>query len=654
MNRSCVIVFLLLFVVFLSSNATDEFYEFTVTSYAKDGTSIGHNQRYELASRGCLAEGTVIQVRFDENGGLNASQKRVVEYAARLWEEKLPTLYPCLNLKVSLEALPDDVLCRTEVNYYYDKIAYLEGASKYTTGATVKFWTFHDTYFTHNLGENLLPYIEADDIHIRLNSNESLFYWGTDGNTPEDKYDAVTIIMRAIMRGLGMNASFRQVGNSYVFDSFVMPEDSYMNYSLYDHMAVLHKGTINADTVGSVATSAQGYVDFEGFRFYVPSVFEYGYSYSSFEEKWAIAKRLSLFKPSINKGESIHFIGDSISLFFRDVFDWDVPIWTGGGHESSMSFTAPDTVVDYNSGYEFVYEETSSTENRDAISGIQKSGIRRATYSYDGDDRINFFGENGKDEWRLDLLREDGLFITVKQLSGGFYPFLVLPRDIPKDVCWARNADGYLRGRIYHKTMFDKTYSFLYVYLDFVPEVPQVSIVEKESPMRSDIPYLYLAHHATGADRVRIKHESEYGVFYYDYSSDSEYLDFSGVDPWVENKFTIYAVNKNSTVEGNTVVWGGEEYMRLRNKYKLNISRQTDKEVVLALECANPHASVLNSTARIAWYLIAKVDNTAMSYKGRYDENKLIVDTRNMPDGVYVALAFDEKGNTYSAKFIVR
>jgi len=47
------------------------------------------------------------------------------------------------------------------------------------------------------------------DIEITISNDESKWYFGTDGNTPPNKYDFVTMVMHELAHGLGFNGSMQ-------------------------------------------------------------------------------------------------------------------------------------------------------------------------------------------------------------------------------------------------------------------------------------------------------------------------------------------------------------------------------------------------------------------------------------------------------------
>ena len=115
---------------------------------------------------------------------------------------------------------------------------------------------------------DFLYYKNQNDIVIYLNSDKDLYYWGTDGETPADKYDAVTLIVRELAKCFGIGSTIAKVGNKYMSTN-----------TLFDNLVGLDAdGLKDADVAQKVVTGPavitfndNGLKDLE---FYVPPVFE--------------------------------------------------------------------------------------------------------------------------------------------------------------------------------------------------------------------------------------------------------------------------------------------------------------------------------------------------------------------------------------------
>ena len=96
--------------LFLSTaNLLAQEYSFTITSNGSSGVELSHNLKSSLTQRGANAQGTVINVRYDNSSNWNSTQKRAIEYAAHLWEEQLYEAFPTIKIRVKKASKNDSV-----------------------------------------------------------------------------------------------------------------------------------------------------------------------------------------------------------------------------------------------------------------------------------------------------------------------------------------------------------------------------------------------------------------------------------------------------------------------------------------------------------------------------------------------------------------
>ena len=184
----------------------DDSYTFEYETLPSGDVRISHNLKPSLTERGDRAQGTIFNVVYKSN--FNVSQRRAIEYAAKLREEQLRACYPKINLHVSQESL-NSLLGKTKVLYYRDQYHEL------MSGALLKSWQITAPEFLSNI-EDFSAFEQGADIAVTFNSNMmDFFYWGTDGNTPADQYDAVTFMIREIAKGLEFSTTLMKRGNTY-------------------------------------------------------------------------------------------------------------------------------------------------------------------------------------------------------------------------------------------------------------------------------------------------------------------------------------------------------------------------------------------------------------------------------------------------------
>jgi hypothetical protein len=166
------------------------------------------------------------------------------------------------------------------------------------------------------------------DITLRINSSVN-WYINTNGSTPGNKYDLVTVVLHEICHGLGFFDSFVLSGTtgSYGINSIPMIYDTFIEnnigYRLTDNehfanpsasLGNLLKGgalyfngpLLNTYTLGSKA------------RIYTPSVWDPGSSISHLDEVMT-AEPNTLMTPFIDMGEAIHNPGNYTMSILGDL-----------------------------------------------------------------------------------------------------------------------------------------------------------------------------------------------------------------------------------------------------------------------------------------------------------------------------------------------
>ena len=231
-------------------------YSFTITSNGYSEVELSHNLKGTLTQRGTNAQGTVINVRYDNPSNWNSSQKRAIEYAAHLWEEQLFEVYPTIKIRVRKANIGNAIAQTTTKDYSKTTQNWYERRVSAVAVKTMQINnpSFLTSYFNENFNN---VFINNDDITITLSNNDDRYYWGTDGNTPSDKYDVVTIILREIAKGCELkNTIFNNNGS---FEPFYGDDAT-----LFDYF---------------IPNNASGNINIGSFTFYGPTTFQQGISY---------------------------------------------------------------------------------------------------------------------------------------------------------------------------------------------------------------------------------------------------------------------------------------------------------------------------------------------------------------------------------------
>lgn len=203
------------------------------------------------------------------------------------------------------------------------------------------------------------------DITLSVNSSIN-WYLGTDGQTPVQNYDLVTVVIHEICHGLGFFDSFGLDGTVgyYGVGSIPMVYDTFIEDASGNKLTDTLKYLNNSVSLGSQLTSSQIY--FNGpllktyttgsrAKLYAPSVWDPGSSVSHLDES-ATLRANSLMTPFIDLGEAIHDPGNFTFSILGDL-GWintriiHKPVGDTEDHLSSLTLSADiqsDTTYDHN------------------------------------------------------------------------------------------------------------------------------------------------------------------------------------------------------------------------------------------------------------------------------------------------------------------
>lgn len=245
--------------------------------------------------------------------GFTAQAKTAVEYAKTILESLLPA-----DAKVTLQASFEKisiagVLGNTVITGYAAGwgIDALNPRAFYPVALAEKI-----------SGESLNPDLQGDMV-LRIN-NTIPWYFGTDGNTPVNKYDLVTVVLHEICHGLGFFDSMNTEGTLGFYGSGSIP-------MIYDTFLEDASGKKLTDTLqipnssiilGSLLTGGQiffkGIIQKTRVKLYAPSAWDSGSSISHLDESSTL-KEQALMTPFINLGEAIHNPGPITASILNDL-----------------------------------------------------------------------------------------------------------------------------------------------------------------------------------------------------------------------------------------------------------------------------------------------------------------------------------------------
>jgi hypothetical protein len=227
------------------------------------------------------------------------------------------------------------------------------GSQQIGSAQTVEHWKFEDESFwtpsalaDQKYGEDLDP--EAYDIMASFASDFKDWYFGTDGNPPEDKIDFVTVVLHELGHGLGFESSFRvdEAGNGYygieaeniqggpygtAYDQFIVDARDYTHTGR--HWELIDRDKFSPAQLKEALTSNEIYFlapishlanGQRPIPLYTPTSFTTVSSVSHLNDyAYLGSSRGTLMKAGIVWGQSNHFPGD-ITLGILADLEWTV------------------------------------------------------------------------------------------------------------------------------------------------------------------------------------------------------------------------------------------------------------------------------------------------------------------------------------------
>ncbi|MGC1392348.1 MAG: T9SS type A sorting domain-containing protein [Bacteroidales bacterium] len=242
--------------------------------------------------------------------GFSSQAKSAMDYAISILEKTLPADTRII-VNASWEKISTSgILAQSTITGYV-------GGSVINALNPLAFYPFAlaDKIAGKSLSDSL-----QGDISLAVNSSIN-WYMGTDGQTPTQKYDLVTVILHEMCHGLGFFDSFSSDGTlgSYgigsvpmIYDTFVENYDGnrltdtmkFRNYSTaLESQLIGNQLYFNGPLLKKYSTSVN-YLNLRA-KLYAPSTWDPGSSISHLDES-ATLRVNSLMTPFIDLGEAIH------------------------------------------------------------------------------------------------------------------------------------------------------------------------------------------------------------------------------------------------------------------------------------------------------------------------------------------------------------
>ncbi len=282
---------------------------------------------YELLNRlkSTGQQNANIIVKYDAEFEADTKAKAVFEAAVKIWEGLVSSSVP-IYVYAYWDELDENVLGSCFPWDFYENLDFMPQKDTYYPGTLVE----------KMLGEEITD-ASTPDIVAHFNKNNTSWYLGSDGKTPTNKYDFMSVVLHEIGHGLGylglaQGDTSKQVGGYEYIKRFPGVFDRYTinrkNQNLVDTSLFKNPSSELYDQFvsGYLLFNKKLPFDDSGFlafpRLYAPSKWDDGSSISHLDENtYDAGTSNSLMTPSFDLAEAIHTPG-SLSLEMLYEMGW--------------------------------------------------------------------------------------------------------------------------------------------------------------------------------------------------------------------------------------------------------------------------------------------------------------------------------------------
>lgn len=252
------------------------------------------------------------------SAGFSTQGKIAVEYAASIMASLLPA-----GTRVVLSATWEKV--STPGVLGYSSIAGFAGG----WGIDAIYpYAFYPVSLAEKIAGKSLNGESDADITLTINSNIN-WYLGTDGNTPEIKYDLVTVVLHEMCHGLGFfdsmdtdeSTGWYGIGSMpFVYDKFVenLAEQNLTDSLIFKNNSSALRSQLTGGNLYFSGPLLRQYSTGSRARLYVPSRWDSGSSVSHLDEELTDSVN-ALMTPFIDFGEAIHDPGGYTMSILGDI-----------------------------------------------------------------------------------------------------------------------------------------------------------------------------------------------------------------------------------------------------------------------------------------------------------------------------------------------
>ncbi len=257
---------------------------------------------------------TTIEVTYI---GFPADAQQAFDYAVSIWQNLIDSPVR-IRIQATWESLAQGVLGSTAPAAYYHNF-----------DATEKYNVYYPVAIAERMLGQIINPNSGFEIVMSLGKDFPNWYFGTDGKTPSNQYDFVSVVLHELTHGLGFTGYFYSAngkggydggngdGLTSIFDQYVQNRNgqNLVNAKLFPNPSII----LNQNLTSNYLTFNTQLTQSSSPRLYAPSVFDSGSSiYHLDESTYPAGDPNSLMTPFTAMGEAIHDPGQStLSIMYQ-------------------------------------------------------------------------------------------------------------------------------------------------------------------------------------------------------------------------------------------------------------------------------------------------------------------------------------------------
>ncbi|MEQ9423214.1 MAG: T9SS type A sorting domain-containing protein [Cyclobacteriaceae bacterium] len=298
-----------------------------------------------------IAPTSTFVIHYDD--GFTQEAQDAFQFAVDIWS-RIVVSNQDIVVKAEFSALGGNVLGSAGSNFVFRNFQGAPESDTFYSSALANALSNSD----QNPEDETTQEIDGHDILARFSSDNQDWYFGTDGPTPDGKYDFVSVVLHELGHGLGFSGTGTSDGTngSYgIDDGEPVDDDQPMIYDRLvkntDDIRITSFSPVPSTelhdylTTNNLVIDGTNVVSVKGgnAEIYAPSMFNSGSSFSHWDESTFNGSSNALMTPQIGTAERIHDVGDLTKALFEDM-GWEInTLVTPSTSASSIVITNPST-----------------------------------------------------------------------------------------------------------------------------------------------------------------------------------------------------------------------------------------------------------------------------------------------------------------------